>query len=188
MSQNPVVPIPERGGKSYQFGTVYYSRTDKAFYAAGRENEGPLSVGQVSSRVTYFTSSNGVARFRDETGVFIPTGVFRASAGTKFGSQFLNVTEAKARPEIGTPSGPDAQFVERFTLLMPDGKVKVVEVNHGIDGEYDPQRQSKQWWRKMREAIEEETGEKPTYNEVLGVIQSREVIARFNLGPAAQGI
>lgn len=187
MSQIPRVPIPERGGRSFEAGTVYYSRTDKAFYAAGSEEEGPLSIGQVSNRISYNVSGTGVARFRDETGQFIPTGVFRASSGTQFGHGLLNIHEVKSRPDIGTPSGPDGQFVERTTLLLPNGKVKVVEINHGIDSEFDPQKQAKQWWRKVKQALEEETGERVTYNEVKAAIQSREVLFRLNLGPLGQG-
>jgi hypothetical protein len=200
MSSIPRVPIPDRGGNEYAEGTVYYSRTDKVFYAAGRESEGPLSVNQVSGKVFATVSDTGVARYRDQTGTFIPTGVFRPTSGVTFGSGFLQVHEVISHPDIGTPAPPDGQWVERVEILIPqepqkrpDGsiyfppdKVKVIEVNHGIGNDFDPQTQSKQWWRKVKTALEEETGTKASYNEVKAAIQSRATILRLNLGPIGQ--
>lgn len=187
MSDQPRVPITERGGKTFPFGTVYYSREQNAFLAAGREGEGPLSVGEVSGRVSYSVSNTGVARFRDETGQFIRTGSFLASSGVQFGHGLINIHEVKSHPDIGTPAGPDSQWVERTTLLLPNGKVKVVEINHGIGGDFEPQKQGKQWWRKVRDALTEEGKKAPTYNEVKAAIQSRETLLRINLGPLGQG-
>jgi hypothetical protein len=165
---------------------VYYSANENAFLAAGREDEGPLTTDQVSGRISYSVSSTGVARFRDETGVFIRTSSFRGSAGVRFGFGGLNVTEVPAHPDIGLEAGDDQQWVERTTILTPNGKVKVVETKHGIGGPYDPEAQAKQWWRKASQAVEEETGERPTYNELKAMIQSREVLLWVNLGPLGQ--
>lgn len=187
MIDYPKVPIAERGGRLYPEGTVYYSRQNQGFLAAGRESEGFLPLSAISGRVSYASGSTGIMRMRDETGVFLPTSSFLASTTLTFGHGTLSIQDTKA---IGDPTGlrpgGDSQWVERFTLLMPDGKVKVVEVNHGIGKAYDETKQGKQWWRKMKEALGED-GKKIGSGEMKPFIQSSEVIKRTNLGPLGQG-
>ena len=181
------VPIDERGGKRYLPGTVYYSKREGGFLAAGSEHEGVLPIGSVSGRLSYSIDKYGVARFRDETGVFVKTGVFIRSAGTHFRTGLLDIRDF---PVTGDPRGqkpgPDAQFVERITVLMPDGKVKVIEVNHGIGTAYNENKQSKQWYRKMKEALGEE-GDRLTTRQMQAFVNKHEVILRKNLGPIGQG-
>lgn len=179
-----LVEVGERGGKRYPPGTVYYSKEAGGFLAAGAEEEGVLSLSQVSGRVTYSIDSKGVARFRDETGVFVKTSIFLRSAGTQFHSGLIEIQEyAVSGNPVGQNPGLDGQFVERITILKENGQVEVVEINHGIGNTFNTERQGKQWWRKMREALGEE-GKKLTSSEMQAFVVTREVILRENLGPA----
>ena len=187
MSEEPRVPIDERGGKLFPVGTVYYSRNTHGFLAAGREGEGALPLSGVSGRVRYSIASNGVTRFRDETGVFIPTGFALNRAHTNFGSGAIRIQEERytGDPRGVRPPG-DSQFVERQTILLPDGTIKVIEINHGIGQRFDDAKQGKQWWRKMKEALGDE-GKKKTSGQMHAFVVQDEIIIRTNLGPAAQG-
>ncbi len=187
MSQEPRVPIDERGNKLFPTGTVYYSRNAHGFLAAGRQDEGVLPLSGVSGRVKYSLSKSGVMRFRDETGVFIPTGFALNRARTNFGTGRINVQDERFEgdPRGVRPPG-DSQFVERQTILMPDGTVKVIEVNHGIGQRFDDTKQGKQWWRKMKEALGDE-GKKKTSTQMHAMIVQDEILIRTNLGPVAQG-
>lgn len=183
----PRVPIDERGGKLFPEGTVYYSQRDRGFYAAGRQDEGFLPLSAVSGRVSYSQSASGIVRFRDETGVFIKTATFRLNTGTNFNAGTLQIMESKYEGDPrGVPIGPDSQWVERQTILMPDGKVKVIEINHGIGNKYDEVKQGKQWWRKMKDALGED-GSKITSSQMHAFVQSQEVILRTNMGPLGPG-
>lgn len=187
MSEEPRVPIDERGGKLFRVGTVYYSNVNRGFMSAGFESEGTLPLSAVSGRVSYTTLKDGIARFRDETGVFVTTKVFKVTQGTNFGSGTIQIQDEKF---YGDPRGIrpplDSQFVERQTILMPNGKVRVVEINHGIGQKYDEMRQGKQWWRKMRDALGDE-GQNIGSRQMHAFVVGHEVIIRSNLGPAGLG-
>jgi hypothetical protein len=185
------VSIEERGGRRYPVGTIYYSKKEQAFLRAGSEELGPLSVGEVSGHVTWEFSKLGDWRFRDETGVYFPLSSFHVDIGLNFSSRFLKTQEEflESMP-WGEKAGPQSEYIERFLVTGEDGRLHVVEVSHGIGGEFDPQAQGKQWWRKMAEAFEEATRDmspaekKEFYRFLMQNIMHYQVILRTNLGPA----
>ncbi len=187
MSDEPRVPIDERGGRLFPRGTIYYSRTARGFLEAGAEGEGVLPLGRVSGNVNYYTAPNGVSRLRDQTGVFIPTGVFLPGANTNFGVGTIRITEEVVIGDAyAVRVQNNQQMVERQTLLMPDGTVKVIEINHGIGKRFDDLKQGKQWYRKMKEALGDQYGGE-TSRELHAFIMQDRIILRTNLGPVQGG-
>ena len=177
-------PIPERGGNLFRIGTVYYSKEQNAFLRAGSEAEGPLSMEETSGLLRWERYGKGRTRFRDQTGAFVSPNVFLTSSGINFGLGTVGVRETLiGRPTSTMRPGPDGQFVERITLLRADGRVEVVNINHGIGSGFNPDRQAKQWWRKMQEATQRE-GKRLSYDEVRSTIVSTQYIIQTNLGGA----
>lgn len=177
------VPIGERGGRSYPVGTVYYSSRDRTFYAAGREDQGPLALDSVSGAVSWNVNRNGVFQLRDQTGVFIPRNVFSIENNTAFGRQFLQVDEAfLPRSQVGFQPTNDQQIVERITYLRPDGKIVVREIPYGLGNEYDPRTMGRRWFFEGQSVLQEE-GRRPSYKDIKAAILSTQVLVRTNLGP-----
>lgn len=184
MSETPPrVPIGERGGRTYEVGTLYYSRERNGFFLAGLEKNGPVNLDTVSGNIRWNVDTRGRFAMRDETGVFIPRNVFSAEAGTLFGSGLIKTTDQfVARDAIGAQAGADQQFVERITYLRPDGRIVVREIPYGIGNEYDPSKKGKAWFYNGQRVLETE-GERPSYDQIKAAILSSQIILRTNEGP-----
>lgn len=177
------VPIPGRGQRLFRAGTVYWNAKERAFFRAGFEAEGPLPIDQVSGKLSWQIVARSRTQFRDQTGAFVSENVFLSGSGVDFGLRAVRIRETLiGLPEGGVRPGPDAQFVERITVLGRDGRVHVVNINHGLNNRWDETRQAKQWWRKMRDATSDEEGQL-SYDELRGSVLFKQYIHQENLGP-----